>query len=473
MMAHPMERTAGATPAAARRLRRVTGHVVPSSSSAASPAEQPAPPTQEQGVGGSEAFGYWPESLLLHKGTRRDAVLAEWRRRRPAAAAAMYPAGMGHTREEMPVLWNQHEWAEAEATQRAEPIFDAAEYEAQMAAQRDSFERDGYIVLRGAMTAAATEQWCAALRRCQELNDNLVRCNWESGIDWRGLGWTEDASPQPPTAEMIETATGSGQRFKPQTAENGILLLRQHSVMPEYCPAAHSGYLMRCLFHPDLLDLHRRCLGTSDVFLDNTQLNNKAAPQSGGPWHSHGTGVAGSGLYGERCDDVGACTDPAEYMAQPCINVMLVYPDGLAEKDGGTISIIRGSHFFRDVTACSAGSGAAGDAELAAGWMKGKTHPLTGEPLRTERLSLPRGSVVCCNTHAAHMVNPKPPGTRQRLACSWFFKKRSDRSGMTSAPYAVPPILALRAAEGELPKGLAAVLRNTYDPSLTDGSTAH
>jgi hypothetical protein len=431
------------------------------------------PPAQEEHVGGSEVFGYWPESLLLQQGLRRDAVLAEWRRRKPATAAAMYPKGMGHRRDEMPCLWTPQEWAEAESKQIIEPIFDRAEYDAQMRAQKGSFESDGYIVLKGVMTNAATEQWCAALRRCQELNDKLVSCDWERGIDWPALGWEGDAAPQPPTAEMIRTATGSGQRFKPQTAQNGILLLRQHSVLPEYCPVAHNGYLMRCLFHPDLLDLHRNCLGTSEVFLDNTQLNNKAAPQTGGPWHSHGTGLAGSGRYGEVCDDVGPCTDPIEYMTQPCVNVMLIYPDGLAKEDGGTISIIRGSHFFRDVKACTAGSGAAGDRELADGWMKGKLHPMTGVPLRTEALSLPRGSLICCNTHAAHMVNPKPTGTRQRLACSWFFKKCSDRTGMTSAPYAVPPVLALQAADGDLPQGLASVLRNTYDPSLTDGNTTH
>jgi hypothetical protein len=81
---------------------------------------------------------------------------------------------------------------------------------------------------------------------------------------------------------------------------------------------------MRCLFHPDMLALHRRCLGTHDVYMDNCQSNNKAAPQSGGPWHVHGTGAAGSGRYGEACDDVGPLMDPAEYMKQPCVNVMLV-----------------------------------------------------------------------------------------------------------------------------------------------------
>ena len=100
-----------------------------------------------------------------------------------------------------------------------------------------------------------------------------------------------------------------------------------------------------------------------------------------------------------------------------------------------------------------------------------RRHPLTGQLLRIERLSLPPGSVVCCNTHAAHMVNPKPAGTRQRLACSWFFKKASDTTGLTSSPYCAPPALCLAAAEGELPEALTAVLRNTFDPALTAGNT--
>ena len=44
---------------------------------------------------------------------------------------------------------------------------------------------------------------------------------------------------------------------------------------------------------------------------------------------------------------------------------------------------------------------------------------------------------------AAHMVSPKPEGTKQRLACSWFFKKASDNTGLTSSPYCAPPALCL------------------------------
>jgi hypothetical protein len=176
-------------------------------------------------------------------------VLVEWRRRRAAMAAAMYPAAMGHIRSEMPCLWTAAEWAGAEAQQRSEPIFDAAEFEAQMAAQEGAFERDGYVVLRGVMTTDATRQWTSSMLRSQELNDNLVRCgrDWHNAIDWEGLGWDSPALPEPPAAEVIARATGSGQRFKPQTKENGILLLRLHGVLPEvraHLTDARSAFLI-------------------------------------------------------------------------------------------------------------------------------------------------------------------------------------------------------------------------------------
>ena len=176
-----------------------------------------------------------------------------------------------------------------------------------------------YVVLPGVMTPAATAQWTRSMRRCQELNDNLVRCDWGRAIDWQALGWDGAEPPEPPTAEMVARAMGCGQRFTPQTAENGILLLRQHCVLPEYFPPAHDEFLMRCVFHEDLLELHRRLLQADEVFSSNLQSSNKSAPEQGGPWHVHPTGLAGSGLFGEACDDVGTCTDVKEYMAQPCV----------------------------------------------------------------------------------------------------------------------------------------------------------
>ena len=204
---------------------------------------------------------------------------------------------------------------------------------------------------------------------------------------------------------------------------------------------------------------------------DNAQSNNKAPGYGGGSWHVHGTGTAGSGRFGEACDDVGLCTDLRSYAAQPCVNIMLIYPAGFSKADGGNINIIRGSHLFRDVTGLRAPPGQVGEAQLESGWLSGRVHPRTGERMRCEQLVLPPGSIVCCNTHAAHSISPQLQG--HRLAYSFFFKKRSDQTGMTSAPFALPACLALDAAEGRLPAALTRVLRNAFDPQLTGGAPMH
>lgn len=86
------------------------------------------------------------------------------------------------------------------------------------------------------------------------------------------------------------------------------------------------------------------------------------------------------------------------------MNLMLVYPAGFPDvADGGHINIIRGAHLYCDTTAESdsaAMDSVAQDENMANGWMKGKKHPVTGEPLRCERLNLPPGSLICCNTRA-------------------------------------------------------------------------
>jgi hypothetical protein len=58
-------------------------------------------------------------------------------------------------------------------------------------------------------------------------------------------------------------------------------------------------------------------------------------------------------------------------------------------------------------------------------WLQGKTHPLRPtEPLHWEELSLPAGSLVCLNSHAAHAVSPTAAWrTQPRLAMSFFYFK--------------------------------------------------
>ena len=145
----------------------------------------------------------------------------------------MYPAPMGHTRDEMPLLWTDEEWAAAEAQQAREPIFVPERFAAQMAAQAGSFQTDGYLVLEDVMTDAAREQWIHSLRRCQELNDRLLSCDWAQGVDWEGLGWLGNGPPEALSEETVSKAMGGAQMCNPQTEENGLRLLRQHCVLPE------------------------------------------------------------------------------------------------------------------------------------------------------------------------------------------------------------------------------------------------
>ena len=148
---------------------------------------------------------------------------------------------------------------------------------------------------------------------------------------------------------------------------------------------------------------------------------------------------------------------------------MLSDPEGFEAGADGNISIIRGSHLWRDPEGCRAGSGPEGDREMAEGWLRGKTHPLTGEAMVTEQLVLPPGSLVTCNTHAAHMVSPKGEDRGQRLAASHFYKGRSSADGHVQPAGDCPPLWAIKAAKGELSDAMTDLFRNGFDRELTGG----
>ena len=116
---------------------------------------------------------------------------------------------------------------------------------------------------------------------------------------------------------------------------------------------------------------------------------------------------------------------------------MLVYPAGFPSgvEDGGNINIIRGAHLYCDTTAESAdvspasqsgmsvSGSAANDRAMEEGWMKGKVHPVTGQPLRCERLDLPPGSLICCNTRAPH------PALTSATLTSLSLRRRFGKTG--------------------------------------------
>ena len=348
-----------------------------------------------------------------------------------------------------PVQWSRIDWDRM----RANPaeLFDMPAVTSQFDYER--FVTDGYAVLRGVMRTKAIDEWTAALKRCQELNDALLTADWRQ-IDWYSLG--RPAPTQFLSSEEIENALEGSQMVPQSTDDMGVKTLRQHSVFAEYFPAGHVRYLMNVLTHPQMLQLQRMCLGCAEIYFDHNQLLTRSGGFRGHRWHSH--------QIGGGKDNCGVASLSA-YQAQANFNLTLCYPQGFEADNDGGLNIIRGSHLFRDPKGCRADS----DNEMRQGWMLGRVHPVTAKPLQIEHFSLPPGSVVCCLSHAAHAVAPKALGKPTRWCSLYCFKKADDVSGHVQPPLSVPPVWAMKAQRGELPAVLTELLRPSYDRALTGG----
>ena len=353
-----------------------------------------------------------------------------------------------------PVQWTSSDWHRMERNR--EDLFDMAAVRDQF--DRDRFLEDGYAVLREILLPKAIEDWTVALQYGQHLNDTLLRADW-SEIDWHGLGRTP---PEEALAtEAIELALGGSQSVPQNTDVSGVRTLRHHSVFAEYFPAGHIPFMMNLLTHPHMLQLQRMCLGCDAIYFDHNQLLSRKAGYAGGTWHSH--------QIGSRYDGRGVAT-VAEYDTQANAILTLCYLNGFTAENDGGLKIIRGSHLFRDPNGCRAGS----DAEIRRGWLRDRTHPVTGKALEIEHLSLPPGSIVCCLSHAAHGVSGKAPGKETTRWTSLVCYRRSAADDdQAQPPTAVPLVWALKAQRGELPPALSELLRPSYDLGLTGGRTEH
>ena len=364
-------------------------------------------------------------------------------------AQATRPLHLGN--QHSPVQWSKRDWEQLAA--KHQDIFDMAALQAQF--DYDEYLQDGYAVLKEVILPTAIEEWTAALQYGQQLNDALLLSDW-SLIDWLGLG------RQPPQKFLagteIEAALGGSQKVPQSTDEAGVKTLRLHSVFAEYFPAGHIPFMMNLMLHPQMLQLQRLCLACDEIYFDHNQLLTRPGGYPGGAWHSHRIG-AGK-------DDCGIAS-LAEYKTQPNANLTLCYPQGFAADEDGGLKLIRGSHLFREPAHCRAAT----DDEMEQGWLRGRVHPISGEPLRIERLELPPGSIVCCLSHAAHAVAHKSSEKKTRWCSLHCYKKADDHSGHAQPPSAVPPVWALKAQRGELPPLLTQLLRPSYDQKLTAGRT--
>jgi hypothetical protein len=181
-----------------------------------------------------------------------------------------------------------------------------------------------------------------------------------------------------------------------QSMEHIEALIREgvKEPLPNHNAAEYDSYLESLIAHPQMLALARSVLGETIRF-DHCVTLNRPGGNQGARWHSH-----------EYAED-----DPSLGFIR-----IFLYISGL-ELGDGNLKVVPGSHFYRDPDLS-----ATTDEELAAGWMAGKTHPLSGEPLQIEDVTAPAASVVLMWTHAAHAVTPRLPGSDTRYAVVYAYR---------------------------------------------------
>lgn len=179
--------------------------------------------------------------------------------------------------------------------------------------------------------------------------------------------------------------------------------------LPNRNAAEYDDYLESLIAHPQLLTLARQVLG-AEIRFDHCVTLNRPSGNQGIRWHSH-----------EYAED-----DPRLGFVR-----IFFYVNGF-ELNNGNLKAVPGSHLYRDEQI-----NAETDADLQAGWLAGKTHPHTGEPLQIVPLAIPPATVVLMWTHAAHAVNPRLPHSPTRWAVVYAYRNpgRPSRARWISEAY--------------------------------------
>ena len=170
---------------------------------------------------------------------------------------------------------------------------------------------------------------------------------------------------------------------------------------PNRFAAEYDTYLESLIAHPQMLKLARQVLG-EEIRYDHCVSLNRPGGNNGIGWHSHS--------YSED--------DPRYGYVR-----IFFYVNGFEADDGG-LKAVPGSHLYRDPKIQ-----AATDETLQDGWLVGKTHLQTGEPLKVKTLSVPPGTVVLMWTHAAHAVTPRKQGSDTRWTVVYGYYKPGKNPG--------------------------------------------
>ena len=163
---------------------------------------------------------------------------------------------------------------------------------------------------------------------------------------------------------------------------------------PNRFAAEFDWYLESLIGHPQMLGLARDILG-DEIRYDHCVGLNRPGGNRGTHWHTHG--------YGEENPKLGFVR-------------IFFYVNGFEPDDGG-LKVVPGSHLFRERI-----GKVDSDEELQDGWVNGKLHPITGEPLAIEALSMPSGTVIAMWTFAAHGVNPRQSNSDTRWCVVYAYR---------------------------------------------------
>ena len=259
-------------------------------------------------------------------------------------------------------------------------------------------------------------------------------------------------------------ALGACQSVVQGDDDAGVLTLKYNNLLPEYFLCGHHDFFLQALCNPQMLELHARLLGVAPTELchHHSSMLNRPVGFPDGPWHCHGD-------LGPAFDAAGPTDSLEEYDGQPNVVRTLCFPNGFAASGDGGTKFIAGSHLFRDIAGCRASD----DAEMEGpeGWLAGRRHPITGEPLKITKVGVPPGSLVCVLSHSAHAVEHKGDAAAQE---AWLGGRRGWREDETRwcsllgyckldarmpPPHGVPPHWVARAlTPGLLPPDLARLL---------------
>ena len=321
---------------------------------------------------------------------------------------------------------------------------------------RTSFEHDGYWVWEGILTDVGRKQWTASLQKLQHMNDCIIMDTDWAAIDFAGRG-LQPPLPETITPEFKDTCCGGSEQmcFMPPGLrqymhDHGLFgpgsALVTHGceslgVMPEYFPAGYDGFIMDVTTaHPQMMALFRKVLGDRFV-LDHCIMLNRRSGSRGRRWHAH---QYRDGQY-EVEDPIGTGSAvTTEFLQQQCVRT-LCYTEGANIADGGELAIIPGAHLYRIPYKWST-ERTDDDAAMQAGWLKGKTHPITGKPLEVVHLSLPPGSMVSFVHHMPHYVGPRRPGKPTRWGLLMAYRTPDPKASPAKWTGGVPAHWAERTA---------------------------